>query len=315
MKPTLLDILPQAKKNVSLASCTTFKIGGRAKYFFVARSTKTLVNAVHAARTLGMPFFILAGGSNLLVSDQGFPGLAICVKTKGYHISGTKLFAEAGVSMNALVKETGKLGLSGFEWAGGLPGSLGGAIRGNAGAFGGEIKDNIVKVSVLDGKGKIREFNRRQCAFSYRDSIFKKKGWIVLSAVFSFKKGGKESIQRTAKEHILYRKERHPLEYPNAGSIFKNCDLRLFTKKLQKELSHVVKVDPSPVVPTAYLTSQANLKGMRVGNAEVSRKHPNYMVNLGNARARDVKILIQKVQCIIKKKFSVDLEVEIEYIS
>ncbi|MCH8049052.1 hypothetical protein IIC44_03070, partial [Patescibacteria group bacterium] len=118
-----------------------------------------------------------------------------------------------------------------------------------------------------------------------------------------------------AKEHTKYREERHPLEYPNAGSIFKNCDFKKFSKKLQKELSHVVKVDPFPVVPTAYLISQAQLKGLRVKMAEVSRKHPNYMVNRGGATAKDVMLLIEKVKRRIKKKFFIELQIEVELVS
>ena len=314
MQDTLLDILPGTRRNVSLASYTTFKIGGPAAYLYIAYSTKDIINAQATARSLKLPFFVLAEGSNVLVSDKGFNGLVIKILNTKYQILNTKVYAEAGVSMETLVCETGKKGLSGLQWAGGLPGSVGGAVRGNAGAFGGEIKDSIVSVKVLDAKGKVKTLTKKQCKFSYRDSLIKKKNFIVLSCTFTLKKGEKKSIQATAKDHREYRKERHPLEYPNAGSVFKNCDVKKFSKKLQQELKNVVKVDPFPVVPTAYLIAQAKLKGLCVGKAEVSKKHPNYIVNRGGATAKDILLLIKKVKKIIKNKFSIDLEQEIQFV-
>ena len=307
--------LPRVRRNVPLKNYTTFRIGGPAEYFFIAKKTQGVIDAVATARSLKVPLFVLAEGSNVLVSDKGFNGLVIQIQNSKFKIQNSTLYADAGVSMDVVVRETGKCGLSGFEWAGGLPGSVGGAVRGNAGAFGGEIKDNLVSVAALDTKGNIKILSKKQCKFSYRDSLFKVKNWIVLSAIFQLKKGNKRKIQDIAKDHIAYRKERHPLEYPNAGSMFKNCDLREFSKKLQKELSDVVKTDPFPVVPTAYLISQVQLKGMRIGKAEVSTKHPNYIVNKGNAKSKDVLLLIEKEKQIVKKKFCIDLETEIQYVS
>ncbi len=314
MESTILKLLPGVLANVPLAPYTTFCIGGKAAYFFTARTAKSIVQAVGVAKKLRIPFFILGGGSNLVISDKGFEGLVIYIKTKRYGIEHGKLFCEAGVSMPTLVRETGKKGFSGFEWAGGLPGSVGGAIRGNAGAFKGEIKDNVLWVEALDARGNVKKLSKSQCHFLYRSSIFKEKNWVVLAAAFKLKKGNRPGIQSIAQDHIRYRKEKHPLEYPNAGSIFKNCDLKKFSLPLQKKLQSVVKVDPFPVVPTAYLNDQAGLKGLRQNNIQVSRKHPNYMVNLGRGKAKDVILLVQKVKKIIKKKFGVELEQEIEYV-
>ena len=314
MQKKLETLLPGIKKNILLAPYTTFQIGGRARYFFTARTSDFIVRALIAAKNARIPFFILGGGSNLLVSDKGFRGLVVQIKNLKFKIKNSFVYTEAGVSMSVLVKETGKRGLSGFEWAGGLPGSVGGAIRGNAGAFKGEIKDNVLWVEALDAKGNVKKLSSLQCHFSYRSSIFKEKNWVVLSAAFKLKKGNTRAIQAIAKDHIRYRKEKHPLEYPNAGSIFKNCDLRKFSLGLQKKLQPAVKLDPFPVVPTAYLNDQAGLKGMRQNNIQISRKHPNYMVNLGGGTAKDVILLVQKVKKIIKKKFSIDLEQEVEYV-
>lgn len=314
MDLSILKLLPGTKKNIPLAPYTTFKIGGNAKYFFVARTIQSVIRAVKTAKSLRIPFFILGGGSNLVVADKGFQGLVICVQAKKYRIEDGKLFCEAGVPMATLVRETGKQGLSGLEWAGGLPGSVGGAIRGNAGAFGGETKDAILWVIALDAKGREKLFLRKECRFSYRSSLFKEKGFVILSAAFALEKGNKRAIQSVAADHIAYRKERHPLEYPNAGSVFKNCDLKKFSATWQKELQPAVKVDPFPVIPTAYLNDQAGLKGMRQHNIQISVKHPNYMVNLGGGKAKDVVLLVKKVKKTIKKKFGVELEQEIEFV-
>ncbi|MEK7509941.1 MAG: UDP-N-acetylmuramate dehydrogenase [Patescibacteria group bacterium] len=310
----LKEKLPGIQFGVSLKEYTTFRIGGPARYFFVARSKEEIIGAIHGARELEIPFFVLGGGSNLLICDEGFDGLVIHIQNSKFEIRDSMLHAEAGVSIATLVEETARKGLVGFEWAGGLPGTVGGAIRGNAGAFGSETKDNVLDVEALDGKGELKVFSKEECQFSYRSSRLKEEGWIVLSAHFRLEKGDREKIQSIAQDHILYRKSRHPLEYPNAGSIFKNYEYEKFPAALRKFIEHVVKNDPFPVVPAAYLISEAGLKGLREGNAQVSEKHPNYMVNLGNASSRDVLFLIRKVKEIIQKKFFIGLESEIEYV-
>lgn len=306
--------LPGVRKNVSLAGLTTFKIGGRAQYFFEARRAEDIVNAAKTARQSKIPFFILGEGSNLLVSDSGFGGLVIKVNCRKYYIKKTLLYAEAGVPLSLLARIAGKRKLSGLEWASGLPGTLGGAIRGNAGAFGGEIKDNIRAVKALDKNGCLRVLSKKESQFSYRNSIFKKKKWIVLGAAIRLHGGDGKKIQAIAQAHIKFRKERHPLEYPNAGSFFKNCDLKKVPKRIYPLVKAVVKNDPFPVVPAAYLISEAGLKGKRVGAAQVSRKHPNFIVNLGGAKAKDVIRLKELIKKEINKKFGIALEEEVEYL-
>jgi UDP-N-acetylmuramate dehydrogenase len=307
--------LPGVRQNVSLRNHTTFKIGGPAKYFFIARISEDIVRAVAAAKELNIPLFILSGGSNVLFSDDGFSGFVVKTQTTNYKIEGAKIQTDVGVEMATLVREAGQRGLSGLEWAGGLPGSVGGAVRGNAGAFGGEIKDSIIEVEALDAKGKRTTFSNTECQFGYRTSIFKKNNLIVLTATLSVQKGDKQKIQDVAKEHMNYRKERHPLEYPNAGSIFKNCDVKKMPKKVQEEFKDVIKTDPFPVIPTAALLAAAKLQGTRVGDVQISEKHPNYIVNRGNGSAKDVMALIAKVKKHIQNKFGVELEEEITFLS
>ncbi|MDO8577460.1 MAG: UDP-N-acetylmuramate dehydrogenase [Candidatus Wildermuthbacteria bacterium] len=300
------------QRNVSLAPKTTFKIGGKAQYFFVAKTKKDILGAFLYAKKLGIPFFILGGGSNVLVSDKGFKGLVIQILNTKYQILDTRAYVEAGVLLPRLVRETTRRGLAGLEWAGGLPGTVGGAVRGNAGAFGKETKDSVSYVDCIDSNGKVRKLSRTQCKFSYRSSVFKEKNWIVLGAAFRFKKGNAKILQSIAQDHIQYRKDRNPLEFPNAGSMFKNCDLKKVPKRFRDFVKPAVKTDPFPVVPTAFLIASAGLKGLRVGAAEVSQKHPNFLINIGNAKAEDVKKLIQKVKQVIKKKFGIVLEEEVQ---
>lgn len=307
-------MLPGLKKNISLAPHTSFQIGGPAKHFFLAKTKEDIIRAAKAARKLRIPFFILGGGTNILVADRGFDGLVVKVQNTRYQILNTLVRADAGVPISTLVRETGKRGFAGLEWAGGLPGTFGGAIRGNAGAFRGEIKNSIMEVQCLDRNGAIRNLSQRQSRFSYRSSIFKQENWIVLSAVLKLNKGDKKNIQSIACDHIRYRKERHPLEFPNAGSVFLNYNLKKIPPKLRELVLPAVKEDPFPLVPTAFLIAQAQLKGLRMGNAQISEKHPNYIVNLGNAKAREVLRLIGNVRKIIKKKFGIELEQEIQYV-
>ena len=302
------------EKNVELAPFTTFHIGGPASYFYRAKTKEDIITAVNTAKARKMPFFVLAGGSNLLIDEKGFDGLVIVIGNTEYKIEGEKVVAEAGVLVSTLVEETGKQGLSGLEWAGGLPGTIGGAVRGNAGAFGGEIKDSVVEVEALDIKGEIHTLSNAACQFSYRSSMFKEQGWVVLSAVLQLEQGNKEEIEHVAKSHIQYRKERHPMEYPNAGSIFKNCDAEKFSAEQQEQFRNVIKTDPFPVVPAAYLISEAGLKGLCEGGAQVSEKHPNYIVNKGGATSQDVLSLISKIKERVQERYGVELEQEVQYI-
>ncbi|OHA76760.1 MAG: UDP-N-acetylenolpyruvoylglucosamine reductase [Candidatus Wildermuthbacteria bacterium RIFCSPLOWO2_12_FULL_40_9] len=314
-KPKKIEnLLPETQRSVLLKKHTTFRVGGFAEYFFIAKNSDDLVRAVIAARELKIPFFILGDGSNLLVSDSGFQGLVIKARNNQYKIEHQKICADSGVAVSVLVKESVKRGLSGLEWAGGLPGTLGGAIRGNAGAFGGEIKDSVVEVEFLDNQNKVRKFSNKNCAFSYRSSIFKKKSFIILSVIIKFQKGDRNKLSKVAKSHIIYRRTKHPLNYPNAGSIFKNCDFKKAPKAIKKRFLSVVKKDPFPIIPTALVILEAGLSGKRVGNAQISKKHSNYIVNLGGAKASDVKKLIKIVKDTVKNKFNLVLEEEIQII-
>jgi UDP-N-acetylmuramate dehydrogenase len=309
------SFIKKLKKNVSLKDYTTFRIGGNAKYFFEANTKDDVIFSLKFAQETNTPFFIIGCGSNILISDEGFNGLIIKLNLKNYFISNNKLYSEAGVSVSAIVDFTINNCFSGFEWAGGLPGTIGGAIFGNAGAFGGEIKDNILWVEAIDNLLQVKKLCKEECNFGYRNSIFKEKNWIILSAEFSLRKGDKDSLKEIALSHIEYRKNRGPLSYPNAGSIFKNYDLKKASPQIIKKFESSIKIDPFPVIPAAAIISKVpDLVGFRIGDAQVSTKHPNFIINLGNAKAKDVKNLIDFVKKRVKNKFGIILEEEIRYI-
>lgn len=287
-------LLPGAKKNISLKGFTTFNIGGKAKYFFTAESKEELLKAVFAAKKIKLPFFILGRGSNILVSDKGYKGLVVKIKNDELKVKKFEITAGAGLSLGRLLVLAASNGLSGIEWLVGIPGTVGGAIYGNAGGFGKSMKDVVKKVEILDSKSlKLKTYNLKDCRFSYRESVFKKnKNLIILSTVLKLRKSPKSKIKGKIKEYLNYRKERQPLNFPSAGSVFKN-----------------------PVgFSTGELIEKCGLKGRRIGNIKISEKHANFIVNLGNGQAKDVKKLINLTKASVKNKFKINLKEEIQYL-
>lgn len=311
------------QENVNLKDYSNYKIGGPARQFSHPKNVEEIGKAVEMARKEKLPIFILGGGTNLLIGDEGFNGLVLKPDIQLLEANGTTARVGAGVSMNELLNFLITKGLSGLEWAGGLPGTVGGAIRGNAGAFGGEMKDVVANVVSLDISGNpsaggpaVIKRENAECRFGYRNSIFKMNDGkeVILEAILSLKKGDKKATREAIESKIKYRKDRHPMEYPNIGSIFKNVDLKLVPKDLLPQVQQVVKSDPFPIVPTAYLISECGLKGVSWGGAMISPKHPNFIVNVLGAKADDVKTLINLVKAAVKEKYSVKLEEEVIYI-
>ena len=323
--------MPKFQENISLAAFSHYKIGGPAAFFFEAKNGKEVAWAVKEAKARKLPIFILSGGTNLLIGDDGFQGLVLRPDIQTLKANKNTVTVGAGVSMAKLLDFTVKKSLSGLEWAGGLPGNLGGAVRGNAGCFGGEIKDSTASVTSFNIKTmKVSTRTVARCEFAYRDSIFKKKKGeeIILEATFSLKKGSAKAIAQSIKEKINYRKKNHPLEYPNIGSTFKNIPLRILHKEKSKEYqnalaggtlafkgsSFTVKTDPFPVISAAKLISESGLRGVSYGGAMFSTKHPNFIVNVLNAEAGHVKNLILLAKSEVHKKFGVHLEEEVQII-
>lgn len=305
------------QENTKLSFYSHYKIGGQARYFWEPEKIDDLIKAAEEAQKMNASIFVLGAGTNILFGDNGWNGLILKPKLRFIESDGDlSLRVGAGVSIDELLDYSARKGLSGLEWAGGLPGTFGGAIYGNAGAFGGEIKDSVREVLSLDistPKAKIIRRSNEDCEFDYRSSLFKKRRGkeVILEACLILSRGDEKAIWSAIEEKIHYRKERQPLEYPNIGSIFKNVDLKKIPKKLHREFTHVIKIDPFPVVPTAHLIHESGLKGISCGGAMISPKHPNFIVNVLSASAEDVKKLIALIKNKVKEKFGIELEEEV----
>jgi UDP-N-acetylmuramate dehydrogenase len=323
--------MPKFKENILLSGFSHYKIGGKARFFFEPKTVQEVRWAVKEAKKRTLKIFILGGGTNLLIDDKGINGLVIRPNLTAIKVKKTTITAGAGVMMDEVLKSTIKGSLSGLEWAGGLPGTLGGAIRGNAGCFGGEIKDSIASVESFDIKTmKIVRRTARQSVFGYRNSIFKKKNGteIILGATLKLKKGSKRQIAAAIQEKIDYRAKHHPIEYPNIGSIFKNVPLTSVHKegspKYKKALQGFivdlrgskfsVKTDPFPVLSAGKFISESGLRGVSFGGAMISPKHPNFIVNVLGAASGDVRNLITLAKANVKKKFGLTLEEEVQIV-
>ena len=311
-----MSIAKRIKKNINLAEFTTFKIGGRAKFFLEVKSLSDLKSAVKWAKSKSQLIFILAGGSNVLVSDKKINGLVIKLALNKLKVKGEIMFCQAGVYLSQLLKTASQKGLSGPEWAMGIPGTVGGAIRGNAGAFGYQISQSVLKVKVYDIlTNKFLILSKAQCHFTYRHSIFKeKKNLIICQIELKFKKAAKEEIQSQLNDYKNYRYRSQPRE-PSAGCIFQNLTLKQLQQSqpaLAKKLE-TKKIVKAGKIGAGWLIEQSGLKGHRQGGAEISQKHANFIVNTGKTRAGEVIKLINLIKKKVRKKFGVKLKEEIEY--
>lgn len=311
------------KRDVTLAPFTSFKVGGASHYFFSAHNQDDLEEAIQYAFRRGLRFISLAGGTNFLVADEGVPFLVIQPALFGIHkLPNGNISVGAGVLVADMLDFLVQNSLGGLEWAGGLPGTVGGALWGNAGAFGGEFKDSVVCVKslVCDEQGvRIVTRTQRDCKFSYRTSIFKEqaKKEIIIEGVFHFALSDKKFLYKAVNEKIKYRNDHHPMEYPNAGSIFKNINAYMAPQNLfeQAMLQGKVKGEGMKAkIPTAFVIESLGLSGYCIGEAQVSRKHANFIINRGGARARDIYNLISHIKNVVATKLHIDLEEEIQYL-
>ena len=292
-------------ENEPMNKHTSFKVGGPARYFVKAESLDDLKKALDLAREKGIPFFILGNGTNLLVSDKGFDGIVITLAGEFSEIQdlGNGAFkVGAATPLGRFARSVLKQGFAGIHKLAGIPGTLGGAIYMNAGAYGQEIGTSCTQVTVLDSDGNIREFAASECGFGYRQSIFQKNNAIILSATFLLPTAaslGKTTADLEAElaECMAKRKASQPLNMPNAGSTF-------------KRLSVGAADTPAQIAPGYYI-EQAGLKGYRIGDAEVSTVHANFIVNAGGATASEIKQLSEFVQQKVAEKFGIELLREI----
>ena len=300
------------QKNIPLSQFSNYKIGGHALFFLKATDADDLKQDFSKFNKI----FILGGGTNVLLPDEGINGLVLLNRIPGIEVHNELVKIGSGVMIDELLDFCVENNLSGLEWAGGLPGTIGAAARGNAGAFKGEIKDSVFEVESMDLISKeVRKQTNKQCEFGYRWSIYKENpNEFITSVILKLKKGNSEQVKKAIDEKIEYRNLKHPMEYPNIGSTFKNIPVEEVTDKQREEFKDFTKDDPFPVVLTTKLLALAELKGKRAGDAQISEKHPNFIVNLGNAKAYDVRKLIDLAKETVKDKFGIDLEEEITYL-
>ena len=295
----------QILENELMSKHTSFKVGGAAHYYVKAETIQDLQNALEMAREKGLPYFILGNGTNLLVSDKGFDGVVITLAGEFSAIEdlGNGAFkVGAATPLGRFARSVLKQGFAGIHKLAGIPGTLGGAIYMNAGAYGQEIGTCCTKVTALDSDGNIHEFSNDDCAFGYRQSIFQKNKAIILSATFQLPVASAEGktvayLEAELAECMAKRKASQPLNMPNAGSTF-------------KRLEHGTVDMPQQIAPGYYI-EQAGLKGYRIGGAEVSTVHANFIVNAGGATANDIKQLSEYVQQKVAEKFNIQLKREI----
>ncbi len=305
------------KKNEPLSKHVHIRIGGPADFYLEAKSSDEIAQAVEAALADGLPFAIFGGGSNTLPSDEGFRGLVIQAANRNWQIDGTGVVAEAGVLSGFLARKTAEAGLTGLEWAVSLPGTIGGAVRGNAGCFGGETKDTLVSVEVLlvtDGRVLRATCKKDECGFGYRDSRFKHGHDIILSAVFELTPAAKETGLAKIDQVLSQRKADQPSDAPSAGCMFKNFDFKDEAElaKLKERAEIPEAFLRAKRLPAGWLIEQADLKGKMIGAAKVSDKHGNFLVNLGSATASDVLQLISLIKMRIRDEYGLQLEEEVQ---
>ncbi len=273
---------------------TTFKIGGPADYFLMPDKDTDVGRIVKICKESAIPYFILGNGSNLLVGDGGYRGAVIQIykNMSAVTVEGTEITVQAGALLSSVAAAAKNAALTGFEFAGGIPGTMGGAVVMNAGAYGGEMKDVLTEVTVMDEEGEIVTLPADKLELGYRTSIIKTAGYIVLEAKLQLKEGNPEVIRETMKDLTIRRTTKQPLEYPSAGSTFKRPE-GYFAGKLIMD---------------------SGLAGYQVGGAQVSEKHCGFVINAGGATARDVRTLMDNVRDIVYKKYGVALEPEVKFL-
>lgn len=278
--------------NEPMSKHTTFRIGGPADYFVCPENIEEVQKVIRLCNEMDMPFYLLGKGSNLLVGDKGYRGVIIRLykQMDQIEVSGTKIKAQAGALLVKVANEACKNGLTGLEFAGGIPGTLGGAVVMNAGAYGGEMKDVLEEVTVLTKEGELLTLSKEELELGYRTSIVGRKGYIALEVVLRLKEKNVDEIRAYMNELREKRVTKQPLEYASAGSTFKRPE------------GHFA----------GQLIEQAGLRGFQVGDAQVSEKHCGFVINRGQATAQDVMGLMREVSAKVEEKFGVTLEPEVK---
>ncbi len=316
-KIKLIQFLPGLVENWPLAKETNFGLGGPARFFFRAKTKADLLAALTVSTKLKLKTLVIGSGTNLVVADRGFFGLVIKFEYQGpiskvLQVTANHLVAEASISLMDLLKSSFNHNLAGLEKLSGIPGTLGGALVGNAGAYGQSISDHLVSVEIFDGR-KICLVPKSALRFTYRDSLLKHKlNWLVLSATFVLPAGDKKLLQAESKKIIRIRNGKYPPGIKSAGSFFKNFLVTKIPKRILKNIPANKIINGK--IPTGYLLEDIGVKTLAVGGIQVAPFHANFLLNTGAGTTRQLKKLVQKLKQRTRSRFGLELEEEIRYI-
>lgn len=304
------------QKNFDLTPLTTFRIGGQAEFFMIVKNREELVKAAEWAKARKLPLTILAGGSNILITRKKIKGLVLKISGDDYIIKKNYITCWAGTGLTKLAKISVSAGLTGLEWAFGIPGSVGGAVRGNAGAYGSDMSAAVAEVEAYDlNKNQLVRLNHQAGGFSYRSSVFKKrKNLLIVQVKLKLAKGAMKEIKVLSQKNFNHRFSSKPKE-PSAGSVFKNLEYKKVLKQNRKLAEDLAAkgLFRGGKIAAGYLIDQLDLKGKSVGGAKISEKHANFIINTGQAESDDVVKLINLIKTKIKQKYKINLEEEIQY--
>jgi len=308
------------ERNIVLAARVRYRIGGRARYFCEPQNPGDIEDAVRWAISENVPFFFLGAGTNVLFPETGYDGLVMQYAATEIREEPGGILLSAGTPMAEAVDYCTERGIRDLAWAGGLPGTVGGAVFGNAGCFGGEMKDSVLEVESIafdraSGNIERRVRSAAACRFGYRESVFKRPdGEIVTAVLIRATPGDPAAVRAEVDSYIEHRRRFHPLDYPSAGSTFKNIPLASVSDEIRRDFAGVVKVDPSPIIPVAAVLDRLGLKGTRIGGAEISAKHPNFFINRGKATFADISRLISLAKTMAWQRYGIVLEEEIRIV-
>ncbi len=306
------------KINYQLKKLVTMAVGGPAKYFVEARNENSLIKAVNFAKEKKINWRVVGDGSNLIPSDAGFDGLVIRNKVTLLEKNGLKVTVASGQNFLNFVFTLNRLGLAGIEKMAGIPGTVGGAIYGSAGAYGQEIKDNLIRVKIFDGKGSYW-LSRKECEFYYRESIFKKKrDWIILGAEFKFHKDSPKKLQQISKEIIRIREMKYKPGLACPGSFFKNIILAKLKPDIRSKLTVMVGKEKIKLwhgkISVAWLLEQVGAKGMALGKIKVADYHANLIYNSGDGTSRDIEKISKILKNRVRDRFGIVIEEEVQFL-
>lgn len=302
------------QENILLKDISTFKIGGRSQYLVYAENQQDILEALRFAKEKDLPIGLIGSGCNLLIQDDDIEGLILKMNTKSIEIKDKQIFAEAGVSLAMLANAGHKANLIGLEWAPSVPSSIGGAIRGNAGAFGGETKDKLKQIRVYR-EGRIEDIDSSDIDFHYRYSSFKdeENADIILGGLFELERGDIDASKIQVRDNIIKKSQNQPVGVACSGCIFKNYE-GFIDERLYHEYPGLETFVVKGIIPSGYLIQEAGLKGFTQGGIQISEKHGNYMINTGTGNYEDVVKLIDIVKARIYDIFGVSIEEEVVYL-